>query len=633
MLRPRTKGVFGAWAGCVIALTPLDTFSSEFTSAFAHAVGNDRLAPLVFPADGAYTLFEAEQVPVAGEGWVFRQEVEGYAGTGYLAFFPDSNDQSTRPANTRYGHTYWFTVKEPGEYSFYYRNAAPEITEHNDAWVAFPDGGAYRVQGSQKVSLGTGAFKLYQNESGDRFVWTTQTVDFTPWRIRLEFPAAGIYRLQLFGRSTRLKVDRFAITRRPEPDWPGILDQKASVAAAGLRPVGTEATDLLLNVSPGDSLADGTPVYRLRLDDPESRDGIWEYWHNGQRFATAEAGSTDPAVIRLEEPGSHVVLGLLRKGTGVAALSEAMVLENQAAPRPVAWLIRSGNPSDTEAEHLIRGLLAESGYSVEWHDGLPEDSPGREAPDLICLAPGVTGEAAQAWAARREPLLALGSQTAQALEWIASAESAPPPNLPGEARLEPATPQFNASLLGPHRLSLEPVEVLLPVDPALRTGFLREGDGAVVLAWEAQTGPEGRERRVCVGMDATALRGLLTPGYRVLREVLRWIDRREAPLPWWQTLPNSPGGRRSSEWFGDLWQTSSAWLYHEDLGWIAGDGSPDPRAFWIYTLDLGWTYAGSALHPFVFSATRQAWYWVYRDFQPGDRAYHNLSTGLVETYP
>lgn len=166
-----------------------------------------------------------------GGGWEFDNRLQGYQGSGYLVYKPNSDfggaEKKPKNMNDERIKTYSFKVNTPGRYRVVIRSAAPHNTEHNDVFMALPESGAYkRKHGAWSdltwpldVNTDWGAwvdeanwFKVYQNSGGLKWHYGGKTVDFNGHDIITRELTPGVtYTVRMCGRSTKFNVDRIAL--------------------------------------------------------------------------------------------------------------------------------------------------------------------------------------------------------------------------------------------------------------------------------------------------------------------------------------------------------------------------------------------------------------------------------------
>lgn len=165
---------------------------------------------------------EIESAPIAGS-WQKRTDVAGYTGVGFYAW--NGSNQYNNPGNGLL--EYKIQVNTPGVYRFQWRSKVGignNSTEHNDSWLKIPDADDfYGEKGSHIVRpkgvctndcpKGTskdGWFKIYSSGTTD-WTWSTRTSDHDAHNIYARFDKAGVYTVQISGRSEGHFLDRFVL--------------------------------------------------------------------------------------------------------------------------------------------------------------------------------------------------------------------------------------------------------------------------------------------------------------------------------------------------------------------------------------------------------------------------------------
>lgn len=161
--------------------------------------------------------------PIAN-GWTAANTLSGFEGSDYLVW---SGDDSFRtPGNG----TIKFSIKinTPGTYQFVWSSRitfGDSNTEHNDSWLRIKGddffgeksstGGRVYPKGSGKTPNpeGNGAdgwLKVYMNNLGTWF-WRSSTSDNDPHDVFATFNSAGIYDVEISGRSKFHAIDQFVL--------------------------------------------------------------------------------------------------------------------------------------------------------------------------------------------------------------------------------------------------------------------------------------------------------------------------------------------------------------------------------------------------------------------------------------
>jgi hypothetical protein len=186
-------------------------YVAEITGADVRSAASAQEQGPVFQEQNGLVVIGVEAAPPTG-AWTKEQEVQGYTGGGYYEWKKGNTDLKIDPPGLGV-LTYRVQINKPGLYHLQIRSAAPHPTDYNDVWVRLPDNGAFRQKEATGHTdpLGSGWFKMYQNKGGNRWTWDTHTKDHDHHEIFTEFPRAGVYRVELSGRSTQHKIDRLVL--------------------------------------------------------------------------------------------------------------------------------------------------------------------------------------------------------------------------------------------------------------------------------------------------------------------------------------------------------------------------------------------------------------------------------------
>lgn len=155
--------------------------------------------------------------------WERGATLEGFDGEGYLIW--NKEDNFTTPGIGIL--TYKINITSQGTYQFVWRSRISEgnsISEANDSWLRFGDAADFfgQREGSTVYPKGTGKtpnpegnsadgwFKIYMNRVGEWF-WRSNTSDNDPHDIFVTFETAGIYTMEVSGRSRFHGLDRFVL--------------------------------------------------------------------------------------------------------------------------------------------------------------------------------------------------------------------------------------------------------------------------------------------------------------------------------------------------------------------------------------------------------------------------------------
>lgn len=163
-----------------------------------------------FVEENGILTIEMESGDFSGTFWQKKTDIADYTGSGYLQYI--GGHFTGIPGNSQI--TYTFRIQNPGRYSFKMR-AYRTSHEDNDVWVRFPDGGVMtKIEGDNTGVKDDEWFKFL---IGARNAWSyfmkTQHshTGESLHDVYVDFPAAGVYTVQVSGRSTGFRLDRFTL--------------------------------------------------------------------------------------------------------------------------------------------------------------------------------------------------------------------------------------------------------------------------------------------------------------------------------------------------------------------------------------------------------------------------------------
>lgn len=179
-------------------------------------------SPPRFQESGGLAIIEIESAPTYGS-WELDTAILGHTGQGYL-HYKGSNMYNTPGFSLL---TFEIAIETTGRYRFQWHSriaAGTSQSDHNDSWLRFHDASDFygEKDGQRVYPKGTGKtpnpngsskngwFKIYQNNLGN-WTWATRTSDHDPHEIFVEFDTAGIYTLEISGRSNGHAINRLAL--------------------------------------------------------------------------------------------------------------------------------------------------------------------------------------------------------------------------------------------------------------------------------------------------------------------------------------------------------------------------------------------------------------------------------------
>lgn len=122
------------------------------------------------------------------------------------------------------------------------------------------------------------------------------------------------------------------------------------------------------------------------------------------------------------------------------------------------------------------------------------------------------------------------------------------------------------------------------------------------------------------------------PGF-VEDELDYWVDEL-GQIGFWDysviaEFPFQPDPQTEGTWFGPLSYAFWPWVYQEGVGHyhVFGFG---PESVWMWSAQRGWLWTSEEVYPYLWSASRDAWFWQAQQNQRPVDAFYNLGTGEWE---
>lgn len=170
-------------------------------------------------------VIEAENTTLT-DGWEERNDISGFSGEGFIEYV----DQNRLDDPGYSVLEYKFQIDSPGTYRFDYHTKVGygiDPSEHNDTWVRFPDADNFFGELDGKIAYpdGVGKSPIFKGSTADGWGkayswgttdWTfrTKVSDLEGLHLHATFNEAGIYTLQLSGRSKGHFVDRLILYQK-----------------------------------------------------------------------------------------------------------------------------------------------------------------------------------------------------------------------------------------------------------------------------------------------------------------------------------------------------------------------------------------------------------------------------------
>ena len=194
----------------------------------AYSEGLDDCDDANYQELGGLVIIEAENLDISGTSWAITTNYGNFTGSGLLTWLGNNNLSS--PGNGLISTK--IKINNPGIYRFQWRNRignGNNSTEHNDSWLRFPDASDFYAEkngnriypkgsGQTPNPNGAGAdgwFKVYLSGTTD-WTWSTRTSDNDAHNIYVEFDTAGVYTMEISGRSQFHLIDRISLSNAAE---------------------------------------------------------------------------------------------------------------------------------------------------------------------------------------------------------------------------------------------------------------------------------------------------------------------------------------------------------------------------------------------------------------------------------
>ena len=175
-----------------------------------------------FEEKDGLAVIEVERLDISGTSWSKKTAASGFSGANYLEW--TGSDNFNNPGNGVISAK--VKINSPGKYRFQWRNKVGkgnDATEHNDTWLKInandffgeKNGKKVYPKGAGKSPVAEGAsangwMKVYSNGT-TAWSWRSSTNDFDPHAVFAQFNSAGVYTIQISGRSKNHLVDRMVL--------------------------------------------------------------------------------------------------------------------------------------------------------------------------------------------------------------------------------------------------------------------------------------------------------------------------------------------------------------------------------------------------------------------------------------
>lgn len=362
--------------------------------AFAQCSGAD------FEEQNGIAILELDS-KVSG-GWK-KESISGASGSSALTY--RGSDSFGSPGASTV--TYRVKINSPGTYRFAWRNKISIIapskasTEHNDAWLKINASNFYALRGSHRVYPGGsgkspkaagqtsgGWFKIYTNTVA--WSWSTNTSDNDPHQVYATFNNAGVYSIQVSGRSKGHTVDRMVLykTGSYSESQATSLSRSQTKCSGGSNPTPPPPTTptppkptpptppaankapavAFSNLTNGQSFKAGSTV-TVRLSASDSDGSVARHQVSVNNKAVDSDGARyTPYQIANIKSGSYAIKATVTDNDGATATKTVNISVTGSTPKPTPPTPPAppaGNKAPTVAfSNLINGQRFSSGSTV-----------------------------------------------------------------------------------------------------------------------------------------------------------------------------------------------------------------------------------------------------------------------------
>ena len=317
----------------------------------------------VYNEEDGLLIIEAENLLI-NPNYSIENNESGFTGNGYLF---NNVDSFNTPGNGLISAK--IQINTPGVYRFQWRNRIGIIasngptTEHNDAWLRFPDASSFYAQRPGSIIFPSGSgltpnpagagsdgwFKVYTNTID--WNWTTNTSDNDPHQIYVQFDSPGIYTMELSSRSDGHIVDRAALH---------LVSENYSLGQLNSAPESTLVSEGIEGAEAGSPY--NVEVTVSDVDDMNISESISFNWVIGEEpIIPVTSVTINPETVSLEiGKNLQLIVDVLPSGADDTSVSWASTDENIVSVDENGLLIANGLGTATITVTTNDGGLTDS---------------------------------------------------------------------------------------------------------------------------------------------------------------------------------------------------------------------------------------------------------------------------------
>lgn len=325
--------------------------------------------------------------------WARETGISGATGGAYMAY--RGSDSFGGPSSNVARYT--VRINSPGTYRFIWRNRIGIIassnanTEHNDSWLRFPNASNfYGQKGSSRIfprgggsngpypegASASGYFKIYTNTLG--WNWSTNTSDNDAHQIYVVFNNAGVYTIEVSGRSRGHFIDRMVLYKESQYSLSSAQStnrsQTTCSGGGGTPPPpppppppsgGTNSPTVnITNPNNGQNFSAGSNVtVSLTSNDTDGDITKHEIFVNNVKVDT-DGSSYSPHIISNISSGSYAIRALVTDSGGRTGSSTVNITVGGGSPPPPPPPTGSNNPPSVSITNPSNGQSFSAGSNV-----------------------------------------------------------------------------------------------------------------------------------------------------------------------------------------------------------------------------------------------------------------------------
>ncbi len=310
-----------------------------------------------FEEQDGLVVVEVESV-AAASGWTEGSSVSGFTGDSYYEW--TGGDRFNNPGNGI--QEYEIKINNPGTYHFRWHNKimhGSNTTESNDSWLRIPDADDFFAKNGSSIKYPNGGMfvqssTIVNGASSDGWMkvycsgttswtWSARTSDSDAHEIYATFNSAGVYTVQISGRSDHHAIDRFVLFK----------DSEYTVSqATDLTNDETVCTGSSVGISINNFAA--SPATILHDDQPQQV--------TFSADVTDEApGTIQSVTLNLSNIGGNSAVSMSKSGD---TYSYTYTVSGQSMGGKTVFITAEDDEGNTETSELVFSITDETAFAI-----------------------------------------------------------------------------------------------------------------------------------------------------------------------------------------------------------------------------------------------------------------------------